>query len=87
VARERGDGEGRCGGKDTCKDLNDVFRVRVIRGKGYFLLGVIRGKGYFQNLNDVCRVGGFTTNSKPIVKILTYNIPLYVKEMHSRMVT
>jgi hypothetical protein len=27
-------------------------------------------KGYFRYLNDVCRVGGFTTNSKPIVKMI-----------------
>jgi hypothetical protein len=26
-------------------------------------------KGYFWNSNIICRVGGFTTNSKPIVKI------------------
>jgi hypothetical protein len=26
-------------------------------------------KGYFRQSNVVCRVGGFTTNSKPIVKM------------------
>jgi hypothetical protein len=27
-------------------------------------------KGYFCHSNDVCRVGGFTTNSKPIVIVI-----------------
>jgi hypothetical protein len=34
-----------------------------------FLFAVVKYQGYFWNSNDVCRVGGFTTNSKPIVKI------------------
>jgi hypothetical protein len=34
-------------------------------------------QGYFRHLHDVYRVGGFTTNSKPIVKILLHSVIAY----------
>jgi hypothetical protein len=46
----------------------DVSLIGVFLIVSRINIPVIR-KGYFRNSNDVCRVGGFTTNSKPIVKI------------------
>jgi hypothetical protein len=37
-------------------------------GLSSYMAGV-KCHGYIRKSNDVCRVGGFTTNSKPIVKI------------------
>jgi hypothetical protein len=45
------------------------WHFRVGGGKGCSMPGL---QGYFCHLHVVCRVGGFTTNSKPIVKIYSY---------------